>query len=91
MSNMEELLILRDKVYSQIEILRREKKIGSSLDCHVHGPFHEWNVLDILDVLIVSQVSLSNDLRVEPANGIKCPRCWKTLENECGRCRPFMN
>jgi len=85
---MKELLELRKQVYEQIEELRKQGLVGSSLECHVTGPFQDWNIDDVLDVLIVSQVEIAPELKVIPAIGTKCDRCFKIVPNQenCSRC-----
>ena len=49
---------------------------------------------ELADLLIASQAEVSgeaDEIRVEPAAGIKCPRCWKVTgqadaEGLCPRC-----
>lgn len=83
---METLLELRKQVYAEIEKLRSDKIVGSSLECHVSGPFSQWNEEEVLDVLVVSQISFSDTIEVSKANGTKCERCFKVLVQSCERC-----
>lgn len=86
---MEELLEIRKDVFKQIEALRAEKKVGSSLDCMVSGPFTKWKPEDVLDVLVVSQIQLTpigSSFIVSVAQGQKCERCFKILKETCQRC-----
>ena len=86
-----DLINLKDEVNKNIEILREEGSIGSSLDAEVHITFSENDFLkfsrfgeELKFLLLVSNVSLSvsdKDLD-EPKIDIKvsidekCERCW---------------
>ena len=103
MAKWDELIKLRDSVNSALETARAEKKIGKSLEARVTVdlPSSLAGRTDeeaLADLFIVSQVSVSREaagVRVEPAQGAKCERCWKILPSVgsdsehptlCGRC-----
>jgi isoleucyl-tRNA synthetase len=86
----ERLIEVRDRVLAEIEPLRKDKQIGSSLQARVvlSGDGDEMHLLneyaDQLPMLfIVSEVDLrptsEPGLRViiEKAAGVKCERCWR--------------
>ncbi|MDE7220662.1 MAG: isoleucine--tRNA ligase [Oscillospiraceae bacterium] len=99
------LIDLRDAVNGALETARNEKKIGKSLEAKVTLPSamlaggRTMEADELADLLIVSQASVSAgdaaSIRVEPAQGAKCERCWKILPSVgsdgthptlCGRC-----
>ncbi len=80
-----------------IEEKRSSKEIGSSLEAKIilslnKEKFELLNDLDLAEYFIVSKAEkeLSNNketkITVYKANGTKCKRCWKILENNCERC-----
>ncbi len=98
------LLGVREAITKALEGARQKGEIGHSLDAHVRlgfdpgGPFAELignRLSDLPTLLIVSQVSIADDLpaelessllpglRVEirKANGAKCARCWNLRDS----------
>ena len=88
----ERLLRYREEVQGFLEVLRREKRIGSSLEASVHlhalpdaYDFLQPYTADLPTLFIVSQVTLEKDpkaasdifIEVTKANGSKCARCWR--------------
>jgi len=86
----ERLVRVRDRVLAQIEPLRKDKQIGSSLQAKVvvSGSGEEMELLrshaDQLPMLfIVSEVELRSadeptlTVSIEKAAGVKCDRCWR--------------
>ena len=88
-------LKLRETVYSQVELLRKEKHIGSSLETRVilsvpkdffDNPDHKDIIDDLRELFIVSQVELQpreegyGRVEVQKARGEKCDRCWNYSE-----------
>ncbi|MGH7220890.1 MAG: class I tRNA ligase family protein [Nitrospiraceae bacterium] len=89
----ERLLRVRESVQGSLELVRSEKRIGSSLDADVtvyaapdlHALLKEFKQ-ELPSILIVSQVELREDrdsssglgllVKVSPASGKKCERCW---------------
>jgi isoleucyl-tRNA synthetase len=85
------LIAVRDKVLAEIEPLRKNKQIGSSLQASVviSAPAGELALLrrharDLPMLFIVSDVKLEEgaELRVtiERAGGVKCERCWRYVD-----------
>ena len=93
---------LRSQVSEEIEPLRREKKIRSSLEAnvwiHTATSGLEWISGDALEeVLISSTVTTNGDARgrsieITPTENHKCGRCWRHLPEVetdgslCNRC-----
>jgi isoleucyl-tRNA synthetase len=101
---------VRDEVNRLLEAARQDKTIGTSLGAMVvlraRGEtlaLLERHASDLPTLFIVSQVSLEPappeapelDITVTRADGIKCPRCWRTVgrtstapetEGLCERC-----
>ncbi len=87
------LSALREKVLAQIEPLRKDKKIGSSLQAKVvlTAPEAEFQFLSshaaqLPMLFIVSEVELRQgaaksdegvDIVIERSSGSKCERCWR--------------
>ncbi len=85
------LLQLRARVVRELETLRTEGTIGSSLQAQVNltlepALFHFAESLndDLRFLLIVSKVTLTEGtkeiIQVQKATGDKCERCWHVLE-----------
>ncbi|HKO99899.1 MAG TPA: isoleucine--tRNA ligase [Pyrinomonadaceae bacterium] len=88
-SNWERLFTIREKVLQTLEEARIAKKIGSSLEARVEitAAGVEYDLLEryrdqLRYLFIVSQVDLAQSseggvvVRVLPAEGLKCERCW---------------
>lgn len=87
MAEFDELAKIRDTVNVALENARTDKMIGKSLEAKVtiHCPGSQVQLLEkyeniLKTIFIVSQVSVvpSQELsvQVEPAEGLKCERCW---------------
>jgi isoleucyl-tRNA synthetase len=85
---------LRDRVLAQIEPLRKDKQIGSSLQARVvlttskdDVAFLEKYKKDLPMLFIVSDVELrpgggsTTDIAIERADGVKCERCWRVVKS----------
>jgi isoleucyl-tRNA synthetase len=85
---------LRERVLAQIEPLRKDKRIGSSLQARVvlttskdDAPFLEKYRSDLPMLFIVSDVQLragdggTTDITIERADGVKCERCWRVVKS----------
>jgi len=83
---------LRERVLAQIEPLRKDKQIGSSLQARVvlttskdDTAFLEKYKADLPMLFIVSDVQLrasngsTTDIVIERADGVKCERCWRVV------------
>ena len=85
---------LRETVSQEIEPLRREKVIGSSLeaDVTISRPSGEVREADLAELFIVASVKFGNDAQVTRTTHHKCGRCWRHLPDVsedgalCGRC-----
>ncbi len=102
MARWDRIIAVRDAVNGVLEAARAEKKIGKSLEANVSlavpqedAFLAELDPAELADLLIVSQVSVTVGdavaAEVAPAEGTKCPRCWKVLPSEhadglCPRC-----
>ena len=85
-------LKIRQKAYSQMEIMRKKQLIGSGLETQVSISlpktlFQEFSSSsdDLREFLIVSQVKLQQSeakwkIEVQKAEGEKCERCWNYSE-----------
>ena len=93
---MSELFKIKQQANIAIEEKRISKEIGSSLEAELKLSTNEeksalLNNLDLAEYFIVSKAEkkLSNkeeiEISVNKASGKKCERCWKILENKCGR------
>lgn len=91
----EDIKSARSAITNALEQARAEKKIGSSLEAHVHIYANALPCLpDLLNELCITsglehhQTTPPKDaivdgvyaIRIELAKGHKCERCWKTLE-----------
>ncbi len=107
------LFDVRDEVLSALEVARASKVIGKSLEAKIEytvdNSAYKWlselgeDVLS--DIFIVSQTKLidggdmdESDIKVMPADGNKCARCWKHSadaievdgEHICPRCKKIL-
>jgi len=87
----ESLIKIRDRVLGEIEPLRKNKEIGSSLQAKVvlSGGRADMELLrsraaDLPMLFIVSDVELRTEdqagelqITIEKAQGVKCERCWR--------------
>jgi isoleucyl-tRNA synthetase len=85
---------LRERVLAQIEPLRKDKQIGSSLQARVvlttskdDATFLEKYQRDLPMLFIVSDVQLrdgsgnTTEIAIERADGVKCERCWRMVKS----------
>ncbi|PZN92690.1 MAG: isoleucine--tRNA ligase [Alphaproteobacteria bacterium] len=89
-AKMARLRVLRDTVYLQLEVLRRDKVIGSFLEAGVdiqladEDRFVELSGVDLAEMLIVGRVLVQKTEGAEglsggPVGDEKCARCWRHL------------
>ena len=95
----EKLFKIKQEANIAIEEKRSNKEIGSSLEAEIKITTDSKNFdllqgLDLAEYFITSNAEKfksekKNELKIEvnKANGIKCPRCWKILANNCKRCK----
>lgn len=111
---MSRVLEIRKDVKLAMEAVRQEGRIGGSLDAQVviRTSGGEWDALQpaagrLAEYFIVSDCRLENspgvrEIRVEPASGEKCDRCWKYVESRvpapgvahgavCSRCASVLH
>ena len=94
-----ELFRIKQEVNIAIEKKRAAKEIGSSLETEIEISTNSKNFdlmenLDLAEYFITSKANKirnknneeENKIIVKKAKGKKCPRCWKILEKNCGRC-----
>ena len=91
-----ELFKIKQLANITIEEKRISKEIGSSLEAEIKIKANKEKLklldnIELAEYFIVSKAEkeFSNDnelkIKVNKANGKKCERCWKILENKCGR------
>jgi len=90
---------IRDSVLKEIELLRREKKVGSSLEVEVKLP--KANILretgQLAELFIVASVTAGESPSVTRTTHHKCGRCWRHLPEVtedgalCSRCDNVVN
>ena len=96
-----DLLSFRSLINLELEKLRKDKVIGSSLDAKV-VLFTDKKVTseDIMQVMVLSNVEIKpangeDRVEVNKADGEKCERCWKyaelSSEGLCPRCDSVVN
>ena len=84
------LVTLRERVLAEIEPLRKNKQIGSSLQAKVliaampdELPLLERYAAHLPMLFIVSEVDVrgaaSTTITIERASGVKCERCWRIV------------
>ncbi|MDT9599061.1 isoleucine--tRNA ligase [Sphingosinicella rhizophila] len=95
----------RESVTECIEPLRRDKKIGSSLQARIRFPQLHMQMTaaspeDLAETFIVSEVSVDDaldNITVEISDHEKCGRCWRYLPEVtedgalCARCDEVVN
>jgi isoleucyl-tRNA synthetase len=94
-AEIDELLRFRNHVYEKLEVLRKDGQVGKSLEASVIVRAVSTDALFALlekyretlpELLIVSQVHLEPiedgvlNIEVERAEGGRCPRCWRVIE-----------
>ena len=86
-------LKIREKIYSQMESMRKQKQIGSSLETRIILSLPKDFLLqfkhlsdDLRELFIVSQIDLQPTegkewkVDIQKAQGEKCERCWNYSE-----------
>jgi len=88
---------VREAVLREIEPMRRDKVVGSSLEVTVYSASANIAPADLLaEVCIVSEFISDADARVERTTHHKCGRCWRHLPEVtedgalCGRCEDVL-
>lgn len=94
--DLEKLLEIRDLVNEKLEVLRRDKVIGQSLEAdlifHVGSQNELATILDeyvdsLPEIFIVSRALIQKTNQAEQcevsaarAGGVRCPRCWRYVD-----------
>ncbi|MBU6266451.1 MAG: isoleucine--tRNA ligase [Sphingomonadales bacterium] len=87
----QELRGLRGQVLGGIEILRRDKTLGSSLEARVTVPADAPDA-NLAEIFITAEVTRGNGIQVVKVDHHKCGRCWRHLPDVsedgalCSRC-----
>ncbi|HXD74386.1 MAG TPA: isoleucine--tRNA ligase [Vicinamibacterales bacterium] len=94
LTRWERLSDLRERVLAQIEPLRKDKQIGSSLQARVvltsangDAAFLERYRNELPMLFIVSDVQVrpgagdGTSIAIERADGVKCERCWRVVKS----------
>ena len=85
---------IKQEVNVAIEAKRASKEIGSSLEAKIKikvkkDKFELLEGLNLAEYFITSKaekiVSENEEIEVEKAEGVKCERCWKILDEKCSR------
>jgi len=90
-----ELRALREQVTEQIEPLRRDKVVESSLEAEGTVPSTEDRA--VLAELFITSTVHEGDWKVVKTDNKKCGRCWRLLPEVksdgalCGRCEEVLN
>jgi len=94
----EQLFKIKQEANVAIEEKRASKEIGSSLEAELkiitdNKNFELLEGIDLAEYFITSKAEKiksknKEELKIEvtKSKGIKCPRCWKILDNKCARC-----
>ena len=93
-SKWTKLLEIKQEANIAIEAKRASKEIGSSLEARIKLNLNKENFdilenVNLAEYFITSkaekQLSEKESVEVKKAEGKKCERCWKILENKCER------
>ena len=93
-----QLFKIKQEANVAIEEKRASKEIGSSLEAELtiitdDKNFELLEGIDLAEYFITSKAEKIKSknkeelkIKVTKSKGIKCPRCWKILDNKCFRC-----
>ena len=93
-----QLFKIKQEANIAIEEKRANKEIGSSLEAELkittdNKNFELLEGIDMAEYFITSKAEKiksknKEELKIEvtKSQGVKCPRCWKILDNKCARC-----
>ncbi|EAK5830932.1 isoleucine--tRNA ligase [Campylobacter jejuni] len=100
------LMSAREKFFEQIDILKKDKIIKSTLELNLNISFDKFPNEELADWFMVSQISNENEeilaefevenekFKITKASLCKCPRCWKLQskdeETPCLRCEEVL-
>ena len=91
------LRTLRAAVTEEIEPLRRDKVLGSSLEADIVIPNAILHPEILAELFIVASVKAGEGFAVAKTDNLKCGRCWRYLPEVtddgtlCGRCEEVVN
>ncbi len=92
------LFKIKQEANVAIEDKRAKKELGSSLEAEIkittdEQTFKLLDGIDLAEYFITSKAEKiksknKEELKIEvtKSQGVKCPRCWKILDNKCARC-----
>ncbi|KJD26260.1 isoleucyl-tRNA synthase [Campylobacter jejuni subsp. jejuni] len=100
------LMSAREKFFEQIDMLKKDKIIKSTLELNLNISFNKFPNEELADWFMVSQISNENEeilaefevenekFKITKASLCKCPRCWKLQskdeETPCLRCEEVL-
>ena len=100
------LMSAREKFFEQIDMLKKDKIIKSTLELNLNISFDKFPNEELADWFMVSQISNENEeilaefevenekFKITKASLCKCPRCWKfqskNEETPCLRCEEVL-
>ncbi|MFY4724291.1 isoleucine--tRNA ligase [Campylobacter jejuni] len=100
------LMSAREKFFEQIDMLKKDKIIKSTLELNLNISFDKFSNEELADWFMVSQISNENEeilaefeaenekFKITKASLCKCPRCWKLQskneETLCLRCEEVL-
>ena len=101
MLKWDKLIALRNDVNVSLEKARNDKLIGKPLEAQVELKVEDSEIasMNLEELFIVSKCLINNEapeIKVSPAGGSKCPRCWIHSESAdpetglCPRCKEVL-
>lgn len=100
------LMSAREKFFEQIDMLKKDKIIKSTLELNLNISFNKFPNEELADWFMVSQISNENEeilaefeaenekFKITKSSLCKCPRCWKLQskneETPCLRCEEVL-
>lgn len=100
------LISAREKFFEQIDMLKKDKIIKSTLELNLNISFNKFPNEELADWFMVSQISNENEeilaefevenekFKITKSSLCKCPRCWKLQskneETPCLRCEEVL-
>ena len=77
--------VMREQINMAMDVAKKEKVVGSSIAARVgvvglNGEFPDALGESYEQLLMVAEAYSSEELYIEAAHGVKCPRCWNVAE-----------